>query len=152
MILPFLSFLFFFIGFILAYRLWLAPLLRSRPSFAEFYRLTDSFWKSVWLKVAFLKTKLTAALVMMASALLGVHDFLLPVATGIDWTPLWEKVPSWAWPCLSFAIGALFYWLRHVTAKEQDQVVAAVQAGVPPAQAVLLVATEPQPEAPSISG
>ncbi len=154
MIFNFLSFLFFIIGFVLAYRLWLAPLLRTRPSFAEFYRITDSFWHAVWLKVAFLKTKLAAAFLMIASALVTLHDFLWPhiltISQGIDWVPVTEKVPGWVWPIASFAIGGLFYWLRHITAKEQEQVVSAVAAGATPEQAVMLVAAPQQDASPPV--
>lgn len=141
--LAFLSVLFFVIGFALAYSLWLRPLLRTRPRFAEFYDRSNSFLGALWAKLAFLKTRISAGLLMVASALLGVHDFIVPVVSTIDWTPLWEKVPPWSWPCISFAIGALFYWLRSVTAKQQEQIVAAVEAGATPAQATMLIAGGP---------
>ena len=153
-IFTFLSVMFFVIGFAFCYSLWLRPLLRSRPSLKDFYARSDSIWKTIWLKVAFLKTKLLAGFLMMASGLIGAYDFIMPhlltisTTAGIDWEPLTSKVPSYAWPIVSFCMAGLFYWLRNVTAKEHEQVIAQVQEGGPVAQAMMLVATEPAASLP----
>lgn len=137
--LAFLSFLFFVVGVALTYWLFIGPLLRQRPQFADFYARSDSFWQAAWAKFSTVKTKMASILLGAASALVGLHDFLLPVATGIDWTPVTAMVPSWSWPIISFAIAVLFYWLRVVTAKRQEEVVAAVADGIPPAQAEMMI-------------
>ena len=148
MIFTTLAVAFFSLSFALAYFFWLIPLLRSRPAFAEFSSRTDSFWHAVWLKIAFIKTKLVAGSLMLASAMVSAYDALAPLANslGIDWTPLTSKIPGWAYPIAAFSLGAVFYWLRKVTAREHDQVVSDVQQGVPVHEAMMLVATEPRPK------
>lgn len=137
------SVLFFALGLALTYWLFIRPLLRQRPAFAEFYARSDSFWLAAWAKFSTIKTKVAAIALGAGSVLIELHDFLLPATTGIDWTPVTEKVPAAAWPFVAFATAALFYWLRKVTARQQDQVVAAVAAGVPPAEAAVMIAGEP---------
>lgn len=124
---------------------WLRGLLRQRPPLAEFRRRGNSFWRSIWAKLAFIKTKLLAGFLMIGSALIAIHDFLLPVFVSVDWQPLTSLLPSWALPLLWFAIGALFYWLRWLTAQETNQIVAAVQEGATPQEAVMMVATNDAP-------
>lgn len=140
--LTFLSAGFFVLGFALAYFIWIKPLLRARPAFADFYARSDSFWKAAWAKFSTLKTKLAAIFLAVASALIELHDFLLPAVTGVDWTPVTTAVPPVVWPFVSFGIAALFYWLRTVTAKTQEQVVAAVERGMAPAEAAMMIPGE----------
>jgi hypothetical protein len=49
---------------------------------------------------------------MAASAVVYLHDFLLPVATGIDWQPILSMLPDWAWPLILFGAFALIKWFR----------------------------------------
>lgn len=137
-----LSVTFFIVGIALTYWLFIRPLLNKRPAFAEFYARTDSFWKAVWAKFSTIKTKATAVGLAAASALVGLHDFAIPIATGIDWAPITGKVPDWVWPIASFSIAAIFYWLRVATAKTQTEVVAAVADGMSPAQAAMMIPGE----------
>jgi hypothetical protein len=142
--LGFLSFAFFVVGFALAYWFWIRPMLRARPQFADFYERTDSVWAAAKLKFDTIKTRLSAIVLMVSSALVSLHDFVMPVVTGIDWTPVTANTPPWVWPIASFAVGALFLWLRNITAKRQDEVVQMVAAGASPAQAAVMVpASEP---------
>jgi len=127
--LGFLSFAFFLIGALLSYFIWIRPILRARPAFADFYARSESRWAAFVAKFNSIKTKLSATLLMIASGLVSLHDFIVPVVTGIDWTPLYEKVPAWIWPLISFALGALFLWLRTLTAKTQEKQLEAVAAG-----------------------
>lgn len=138
-----LSFLFFVLGAVLAYWFMIRPLLKARPQFLDFYARSDSFWASVRMKLNTIKTKLAAMLLMAASALIELHDFILPAATGIDWAPITANVPAAVWPFLSLSIAGLFYWLRKVTAKTQEIEVAAVAAGASPAQAAVIAEKEP---------
>jgi hypothetical protein len=52
---------------------------------------------------------------MAASAVVYLHDFLLPVATGINWQPILSMLPDWAWPLLLFGAFALIKWFRALT-------------------------------------
>lgn len=131
---------------IAAFFAWVRSLLHNRPSFAEFRARGISFWRAVWAKLAFIKTKIVAGLLMIGSAIVTAYDFLMPVITGTDWSPLTAKIPQWVQPLIWFGIGALFLWLRHITAKETNQVVAAVQAGNTPREAVMMVAAREAPE------
>jgi hypothetical protein len=81
-----------------------------------------------------------------ASLLITVHDFLLPIAMGVDWTPLTGQLPPWAWPIIIFVINALFFWLRKLTAKTQERQMAAVEAGASPAVATVIADTTSTPE------
>ena len=138
-----LSLLFFLIGTALAYFLMIRPLLKARPQFSDFYARSDSFWAAMRMKLNTIKTKLAAMLLMAASALIELHDFILPAATGIDWTPITAQVPAAVWPFASLAIAALFYWLRKLTAQTQEVEVSAVAAGATPAQAAVIAEKEP---------
>lgn len=141
-----LSLLFFVVGIIAAYWFWLRPLFRSRPLFSTFYARADSFWAAVGMKINSLKTKLAAALAMIASVLLGLHDFIIPLTTGIDWTPVTSLVPAWVWPFVSFGFAALIWWFRSLTAQTQDIQIAAVAAGATPAEAVVVAEQAETPE------
>jgi hypothetical protein len=135
MILTIFSYSFFAVGLLFSYWVWIHPLLRARPAFADFYARTDSIWAAFWLKINSIKTKLSAVLLMIASGLVSLHDFVAPIMLGIDWSPITSDVPSWVWPIGSFALGALFLWLRNLTAKTQEKEIDAIVAGATPAEA-----------------
>lgn len=128
-----------------AFFVWLRSLLRKRPSIAEFRARGNSLWRAVLAKLTFLKTKLLAGFLMAASAIVGLYDALVPIALGVDWQPLTSKVPAWIWPIVSFAVLALFYWLRTITANETNRMLAAVQDGNTPREAAMMVATAEAP-------
>jgi hypothetical protein len=44
-----------------------------------------------------------------------LRDFLLPVATGIDWQPIISMLPAWAWSLILFGAFALIKWFRALT-------------------------------------
>lgn len=138
-----LSVAFFIVGGLLAYRIFIRPLLHDRPQFSEFYTRTDSFWAAVRMKLNTIKTKLLAILLMAGSLLIELHDFLLPAATGVDWAPITAALPTWAWPIISFAAAGLFFWLRKVTAKTHEVEVEAVAAGATPEEAAVIAEKEP---------
>lgn len=126
----FLSVSFFIVGAALAYWFWLRPLLKARPLFSEFYARSDSFWSAIWMKFSTIKTKIASGFLMIASALVSLHDFLIPIATGIDWSPITGQVPPYVWPLVSFGLGAMYLWLRQVTATAAAQKIIAVDNGV----------------------
>lgn len=133
----YLSFVFFLVGFILAYFIWVRPLLQARPLFAEFYERENSFWLAIGGKLKSLKTRLASTFLMVSSSLVGLHDFLLPMIPGIDWDPITSKLPTWVWPIVFLSIGAGFRYLRNLTMDAQkvdvqaavDEVVMKVEAG-----------------------
>jgi hypothetical protein len=110
-----LQFVFFAAALVAAYLFWIRPILRSRPAFADFYAQADSFWAAMRERFAGIKGKLAAAVGMAASAVVYLHDFLVPVATGIDWQPILSVLPDWAWPLILFGAFALIKWFRALT-------------------------------------
>lgn len=130
---------FFVVGVGLTYWMFVRPLMKTRPEFKEFYARSESWWTAAVAKFSTLRTKLAAILLAMASVLIELHDFVLPAATGIDWSPVTSGVPAWVWPIASFAAAALFYWLRKITARTQEQVVQAVAAGMSPIEAAVMI-------------
>jgi hypothetical protein len=119
-----------FVMLVLAYWFMIRPLLKARPAFAEFYAVEQSMWAAFWLKLDSIKTKLLAVLLIIASGLIETHDFLMPMATGMDFTAITSKVPPAVWPFVTMGQAALFYWLRKITAAAQDKKLVAVEAGV----------------------
>ena len=113
--LTFLSWTFLLAGLISAYVIIVRPILEQRGSFRDFYSRADSFWGSVGEYLKGFRTRVAAWLVMLPSALIGIHDFLLPLVADIDFAPVTSKVPAVAWPFILLAVGALFRWLRKVT-------------------------------------
>ena len=99
-----IEFAFFVACVLTAYAFWVRPILRSRPALKLFVDRTDSLWAAVCLKLQGIKQKLSGAILMAASAIVAVHDFLLPYVLGVDWTPVTREVPSWAWPFIIFAL------------------------------------------------
>jgi hypothetical protein len=110
-----LQFAFFVAALGAAYLVWVRPILRSRPAFATFYAQADNFWTAVRDRFAGIKAKLAAAIGMAASAVVYLHDFLVPVATGVDWQPILAMLPDWAWPLILFGAFALIKWFRALT-------------------------------------
>src|SRR5207247_1268402 len=78
-----------------AYVCWIRPILHSRPSLKRFHDQADGFWSALRLRFAGIKTLLVAAVGMAVSAIVALHDFLLPYAVGIDWTPITDMIPKW---------------------------------------------------------
>ena len=111
----FLQFTFFAAAVVAAYFFWIRPILRSRPAFADFYATAESFWAALRERFAGIKGKLAAAVGMAASAVVYLNDFLVPVATGIDWQPILTMLPDWAWPLILFGLFALIKWFRALT-------------------------------------
>jgi hypothetical protein len=111
----FLQFAFFAAAVMAAYFYWIRPILKSRPALAHFYAQEESFWEALRERFAGIKGKLAAALGMAASAVVYLHDFLMPVATGIDWQPIVSMLPDWAWPLILFGAFALIKWFRSLT-------------------------------------
>lgn len=97
------------------YIFWLRPFLKTRPSFAEFYARSDGFWSAVSLWLQGMKQKITAMIVIAGGAIVSMHDWLVPVVSGVNVQPLVDSVPKWAWPLGMIAITALLQYFRSLT-------------------------------------
>jgi hypothetical protein len=102
------------------YWLWVRPLLKSRPGFAEFYQREESLFTALRLKFAGIKEKLTAALVVMAASAVELHDRLAPVVAGIDVTPLTSMVPQGWWPYVVAGTTAAMLLFRVMAEKRAE--------------------------------
>lgn len=130
-----LSLLFFILGAAAFYWFFVRPELKKRPAFAEFYQKTDSFWVALGMKLNSLKTKLSGWFVVIAGALVELHDYVLPFVTGIDFGSVTDTVPMWVWPVLGTGLGVLFTWLNSVTKAKQERELSAVATGASIAEA-----------------
>lgn len=106
------------------YVFWIRPVLKTRPSFAQYYAQADSFWAALDLKFNGLKQKLTTALVMGAGFVVSAYDFLAPLfaQAGVDVTTILPKVPPQAWPLIGMALIALVQWFRNMADKRKQSV------------------------------
>ena len=96
------------------YWFWIEPILSTRPAFRDIYAKEQSFFAALKEKLKGIKQKLSSALVICASAAVTGYDFLNPIVSGIDVTPLTARVPSWAWPLVLISTTALFQFLRDL--------------------------------------
>jgi hypothetical protein len=112
---------FFVVAFVATYVYWIRPILHSRPELKELYDQADGFWSALALRFAGIKTLLAAAVGMAASAIVVLHDFLLPYAVGIDWTPITDMVPKWAIPLMLFMGYALIGYFRKLTDRRRAE-------------------------------
>lgn len=112
---------FFVVTTLVAYVYWLRPILRSRPQLKAFYAQTDNFWAALRLRFAGLKTQLLAGVSMAATGIVALHDFILTNAFGIDWTPVRDLLPAWAWPFILFADFWLISKFRQMTDRRQKE-------------------------------
>jgi hypothetical protein len=113
--------LFFTLTLLGAYVYWVRPVLRSRPELKSFYAQTDSWLAAIRLRFAGIKGKLLAVVSMAATAIVALHDFILANAFGIDWTPVHDLLPAWAWPFILFADFWLISKFRQMTDRRQEQ-------------------------------
>jgi len=112
---------FFVVAFVAAYVCWIRPILHSRPAIEHFHDQADGFWSALALRFAGIKTLLVAAVGMAASAIVALHDFLLPYAVGIDWTPITDMIPKWAIPLILFMGYALIGYFRKLTDRRRAE-------------------------------
>lgn len=111
-----LSFLFIATGLISGYWFILRPILRQRAASRDAVEALEfGFLDRLSAYVYGLKTRLAAWAVILPSMLVSAHDFLLPLVSTVDVSPLTAAVPQWAWPLVLIGVGALFRWLRSIT-------------------------------------
>lgn len=97
--------------------LWVWPILRSRPSFHELYCKEATLQMALRKKFCGIKQKLSTVVVIAASTVVSLYDFFTPIVSGIDVTPLVQKVPSWAWPLVLITTTALLQYCRNLADK-----------------------------------
>ncbi len=103
------------------YLIWLRPYLRTRPGFKDFYDVTDSTYASIKLRFAGIKGHLIGGLAQGAALVVLLHDQVLPYATGVDWTPISQYIPAWAFPLITFGgfwlVGQCRIWAEQRAAE-----------------------------------
>jgi hypothetical protein len=96
---------------------WVWRILRSRPSFHELYCKEATLHMALRKKFCGIKQKLSTVVVIAASSVVSLYDFFSPIVSGVDVTPLVQKVPSWAWPLVLIATTALLQYCRNLADK-----------------------------------
>jgi hypothetical protein len=103
-----LSFFFMTATVVAVYWFSIRPILKSRPTFAEFYSREESVFAAVREKLKGIKQKLSSVIVIAASAAVSSYDFITSIVGGVDVSSITAQVPSWAWPIVLTCITALF--------------------------------------------
>ena len=93
---------------------WIDPILKCRPAFRDVYAQEHNFFAALKEKLQGIKQKLSSAVVICASGAVTAYDFINPIISGVDVTPLTSHVPSWAWPLVLISTTALFQFLRNL--------------------------------------
>lgn len=106
---------------LLAYLFVIRPVLRARPSLAEFWAQEDHFFEALRLKIAGLKAWLTTWIVGLAFVVLEANDMLAPVlaSSGFDTHTLLPWVPAQAWPIVTVGLMLLLQYFRKIAARRQ---------------------------------
>jgi hypothetical protein len=113
--------IFFTVAIAAAYVYWVRPVLRSRPELKQFHDRSDGYWGALRLRFAGIKTRLLAVVSMAAAAIVALHDFIFANAFGIDWTPVRDLLPAWAWPFILFADFWLISKFRLMTDRRRQE-------------------------------
>ena len=93
---------------------WIDPILKCRPAFRDVYAQEHNFFAALKEKLQGIKQKLSSAVVICASGAVTAYDFINPIISGVDITPLTSQVPSWAWPLVLISTTAMFQFLRNL--------------------------------------
>ena len=96
------------------YWFWIDPILKSRPAYRDIYAHDNTIFAALKEKLKGIKQKLSSVVVIWASGAVTAYDFLNPIISGVDVTPLTSHVPSWAWPLVLISTTALFQFLRNL--------------------------------------
>src|SRR5262249_46592049 len=112
--------IFFTVAIVAAYLYWVRPVLRSRPELKQVYERPDGLGGALRLRFAGIKTRLLAV-VSMAAAIVALHDFIFANAFGIDWTPVRDLLPAWAWPFILLADFWLISKFRLMTDRRRQE-------------------------------
>jgi len=70
------------------YLLTIRPVVKAMPAFSEAFAAEASLWQKGQAIVTGWKTKIAARLSIIASLAVTLYDYVLPIASGQDWTPV----------------------------------------------------------------
>lgn len=98
------------------YVFFVRPLLKINPKFRDLYAQEASVVGATRRKVRGIKQKLTSAFIYGVCSFITMYDSISPQLTGVDVTPLTNKitahVPQWAWPIIIIGFTALLSYFR----------------------------------------
>ena len=115
--------------FVLIFFFIVLPILRKQPAMAAAFAAEATFGQKLQAKITGWKTYIAAWLTTIAGIIVGLYDQVLPLASGMDWTPITAKIPSWALPVGMVGIGLIFAWLRKATDNPPTLIVQKDDAG-----------------------
>jgi hypothetical protein len=122
------------------------PVLVTMPVFSDAFAAEASLWQKWQAVITGWKTIIVSRLTMIGGAAVAVYDYIMPFASGQDWSPVFAKVPAWTVPVGLMTMGAIFAWLRIVTERPPVIVTQKDDSGAPKVIAVL----PPLPPLPAI--
>lgn len=102
------------------YVFWVRPLLRTRPTFKEFYDNEEGFFASIALKFAGLKQKLLTAVIVAVSAFVTAYDTVAPFLSGVQVQNLTDKIPQGWWPVILGMSALVLLWFRKLAEKRDN--------------------------------
>jgi predicted permease len=91
------------------------PILKKQPAMSATFAAEATIGQKIQAKITGWKTYIVAWLTTIAGLVIGLYDQILPLAAGMDWTPITSKLPGWALPVGMVCLGLMFAWLRKVT-------------------------------------
>lgn len=98
-----------------AYIFLVRPILKQIPAAKATFTALDSWYTKITKTIKGLKTKLSAWLLIIAGAAVALHDSVMASISGVDVTPITNKIPHDLYPYIAIGVGALFRILRKVT-------------------------------------
>jgi hypothetical protein len=113
----------------LVYLFIVRPILKKQPAMSVTFAAEATFFQKIQAKITGWKTYIAAWLTTIAGIVIGLYDQILPLAAGMDWTPITSKLPGWVLPVGMVALGLGFAWLRKVTDNPPTLVVQKDDAG-----------------------
>lgn len=81
----------FLVAFAIVYVLYLKPMLRKIPTFATLYDRLDVIESMLWQRS---RTILLARATWLMALLVAVHDGIIQLVGGLDWTPISNRLLS----------------------------------------------------------
>ena len=120
----------FVLAWLLVYVWIIRPILKQHPMLSAAFKAEASLWDKVQAKLTGFRTRLSARLLAIAGILVGLHDEILPLVSGQDWTSLTSKLPPWSLPLGMVLVAWLFEKLRKLTDNPPHVIVQKDGAGV----------------------
>lgn len=115
---------------IIIYVFWIRPILKTTPTFKQFYDAEENYAGALSSKFGGIKQKLTGALIFAASVIVELWDYVAPALGSVDTTPLTSYVPPWAWPLISIGAVMLLNYFRKLSDQRSASDADAVQAAI----------------------